>query len=316
MSETIDTEGQTVPWFGTPVGFTMKRKFRRLRRLAGKDQHGRDRAAELAGWYAQMRDLAKQGRTFGEFATDVESFVESYGGCVPDMNDERYLEWFADAASLWQAFIDSKLVRVDGDPQKLAQGFRVTVLDFDETNRPRTSSGRRTPLTIEEKRARDAERKRRERAERKAAFAGMSAERPDLSEDASASALGIGEDRIGQEPTDARVREAVSGLPSVVAEACEQAAVTGIRAEWWQSSIQKLRSRYRSAPDEAFVGAIDWVVNESDGSVLQSKRAWDMLSGAVAKRATTAKPAAPAEPKYRTAAELLAEEERIWGTPA
>lgn len=80
-------------------------------------------------------------------------------------------------------------------------------------------------------------------------------------------------------------------LPVAVQEACEIAAMTGIRAEWWVSSVQKLRQRYASLPDEAFIDALDWIAAEADGSILQPSRAWAMLRGSVSKKSATHKQA-------------------------
>lgn len=189
-----DTGEQQVIYFGTPVGFTQSVRMRRLRRRVGH-------AEWITGWYAHMRDLGKQSRVLGEFTTDVESFVDSYGGHVPECGDPAWDDWFRTCVSLWRGFELVGLVEIEGDVEDVAHTFRVRLIDFDETNRPRTSGASartRTPLTIEERRARDAERKRRKRAEEKAAFAGVSAERPILSADTSASAL---EERRGQDGT-------------------------------------------------------------------------------------------------------------------
>lgn len=144
------SERQKDIFFGTPVDFTMRRKFRRVRRLVGRVE-GKRRAAELAGWYAQMRAIAKLSAEFGTFATDVESFIESMGGLVPD--DEasaEYAEWLDDVVDVWGAFNEAKLIRIEGDPRNVADGFRVHVVDFDETNESRSlarKSSRVTPVT-------------------------------------------------------------------------------------------------------------------------------------------------------------------------
>lgn len=151
---------QQVPYFGTPIGFTQTVRMRRLRRSLGRVE-----AERVAAWYAQMRDLAKQGRVMGEFSTDIESFVDSYGGWVPDRDDVVYGEWFDGCAQAWSAFEREGLVEIDGQVTDLDRPFRVRVRDFHETNSARPS--RLSRLSQEERDARDRasarERKRRER---------------------------------------------------------------------------------------------------------------------------------------------------------
>lgn len=89
---------------------------------------------------------------------------------------------------------------------------------------------------------------------------------------------------LGEAPAD-DASDVSLYLPAAIQQACETAGVTGIRPEWWQSSIQKLRLRYASLPDEAFVSALDWIVVEADGSMLPTQRAWAMLRGSVNSKA-------------------------------
>lgn len=190
----IETEGQVVPWFGTPLNFTDTVRMRMLRMRVG-----REHAERIAAWYMRMRDLAKQGRVFGTFTTNAVVFVESLGAPIVDSQEhpEAFLQWFVDLVELWQAFAAVGLIDIDGDPSQVDGTFRVTVLDFEETNWRRPSApsglsadvrGRGGRLTDEERRARDAERKRRERAAKKSPNAGMSSERPDASADVQMSA--------------------------------------------------------------------------------------------------------------------------------
>lgn len=105
-------------------------------------------------------------------------------------------------------------------------------------------------------------------------------------------------------------------LPTVVKEACDAAGVTGVRPEWWISSIQKLRHRNPTAPDDVFVNAIDWVVVEVNGNVINGTRAWSMLQGAVTSRIRrhdklSQFQAAATKPR-RSAAELIAAQDAVW----
>lgn len=90
---------------------------------------------------------------------------------------------------------------------------------------------------------------------------------------------------VGASTTEAAAADVSPYLPEAVQEACEIAAVTGLRAEWWVSSVQKLRRRYASLPDQAFVNALDWIVVEADGAMLHPQRAWAMLRGSVTRQA-------------------------------
>lgn len=174
---------QVVPWFGTPLNFTDTVRMRMLRMRVGR-QH----AERVAAWYMRMRDLAKQGRVFGEFTTNVVVFAEALGAPIPEQDTPEFIEWFAERAELWSAFEAVGLVDLHGDPTQVDGTFRVVVLDFDETNwrRPASSAGQagqRTRLTKEEKREKERERKRRQRAAKKGADAGMSADCPAVSHD-------------------------------------------------------------------------------------------------------------------------------------
>lgn len=113
------------------------------------------------------------------------------------------------------------------------------------------------------------------------------------------------------------VADAVGYLPEAVDRACRDAAATGPRAEWWVSSVQKLRKRYASAADEVFVGALDWIIVEADGAHLGSSRAWAMLEAAVRKRATdlsTTPSVVRAAPKRRLLTDVIAQHEASWET--
>lgn len=178
-----DTD-QQVPYFGTPQNFAQTIKVRKLRRRVA-DTH----TAELvACYYVQMRDLAKQGTTFATFTTDVESFVESYGGQAPKRTDTDHGQWLEHAVTLWRAFADVRLVDIDGDIADPDGTFRVHVRDLHETNVQRPHG--RGRMTDEQRRARDAERKRLERAAKKTpANADNVRAASEMSVDASASAL-------------------------------------------------------------------------------------------------------------------------------
>lgn len=92
-------------------------------------------------------------------------------------------------------------------------------------------------------------------------------------------------DQLADERPQDDAADASFDLPAAVRENCEVAAVTGIRAEWWMSSVQKLRRRYASLPDQAFVNTLDWIVVEADGAMLHPQRAWAMLRGSISKQA-------------------------------
>lgn len=144
---------QQLEYFGTPLNFTNSIKMRRLRR--------KGHSAELvAAWYAHMRDLAKQGTNFGRFKTDVESFVDSYGGEVPDVDDPAYFEWFKSRCQLWTDFEACGLVDIEGDITDLEQTFAVRVLDYDQTNKPRPLKP--VPLSNAERQARYREKTKAE----------------------------------------------------------------------------------------------------------------------------------------------------------
>lgn len=150
----MSTLEQSVPWFATETNFTQTIRMRRARRSLGRHY-----AEHLNTYYIQARDLAKQARVLGEFTTDLEGFVESYGGHVPTRDEELFPTWAGIQADLWDALRSAGLVTIDGNPDDIDATFRVRVVDFEQTNR-----GRSDRLTDDERRARDAERKRRQRA--------------------------------------------------------------------------------------------------------------------------------------------------------
>lgn len=155
----MTTARQQVPYFGTPTNFASLSKMRLLRRRVG-----RVNAERVAAWYVHMRDLAKQGTTFGQFTTNAVLFAESLGVDVPDANPALDA-WMGEAAAIWDGFQAVELIDVDGDVRCADSLFRVTVLDYEETNTSRpsrvTSSRDVTPMSPAERKAKGRENARR-----------------------------------------------------------------------------------------------------------------------------------------------------------
>jgi hypothetical protein len=89
------------------------------------------------------------------------------------------------------------------------------------------------------------------------------------------------EEGVGTTPGPATVDAPTPLLPPELTTACEQAAITGIRADWFASTINTIRQTNASAPDSIYIEAIQWLVAEANGQALSSGRAYSMLSGAV-----------------------------------
>lgn len=123
---------QQVQFFMTPIGFAGQDRLRRLRQRVGRGQ-----AAALLGWCAQIRDMAKLGKTFATFSTSVEGFAESMYEPIPPAGDE-YEAWFEERARIWDAFDAVDYIDIiDGEVRDREFGFRVFVVDFHETNEAR-----------------------------------------------------------------------------------------------------------------------------------------------------------------------------------
>lgn len=301
---------QRVPSFGTPLNYTGTIRMRRLRRAVG-----RRRAIELAGMYAHMRDLAGQARVRGEFSTEVESFVESAGGEPPTTNDDGYLEWFADQASVWQAFADAGLIEIEGDPTCVDRTFRVRVVDFDETNddrrgAPVMAARVLTPVTIDGrapealKKAKQRHRARIDAGTGVCGDAGKCAVcgevSPGQSRDVPNVPDGPGTSRdtvpspplplppgppIPLAPTPppacASAHEAVDDR---IVEAIKAVAEHHGRPDVWLSHIEKLRIQFPGATEDDFVEALLATIRPSEAGEIKRRdalRAWGFLRGCV-----------------------------------
>lgn len=123
------SEKQVTPYFSMHRNPLDRIAMRRLRD-AGLD------AYMVAAWHVAMWDIATNASTFGEFTTDVRSFVRSCGGVpTPEQDGEH--------ARVWRLFEHVGLVELDGDPAAVDQvlglpaEFRVHVPDVFEVNTPR-----------------------------------------------------------------------------------------------------------------------------------------------------------------------------------
>lgn len=183
-SDSVTIEDQQVQYFGTPTSCMARTSLQRIIRRIGPAH-----AEWIAAWYLQMRDLAKNGTSFGEFTTDIAIFVGGYGGYAPAETDLAYPGWKQLCVSLWEAFVAEGVVEIHGDPSDLTRRFRVTVIDFDQTNTRRMSARPRRTRTDDERRAKDAERKRLKRLSESGQGAGIVRATSESVRGLSASAL-------------------------------------------------------------------------------------------------------------------------------
>lgn len=139
---------QQAAFYALPQNAAQQTRLRRIRRRGFP-------ADRVLAWFAQMHDLGRQGRYFGEFSTDIECFCESYGERIPD-GGKAYDDWKGAAVDLWHAFQAAELVNLEGDPGNVEEGFRVKVLVMGEVNRPKLA-----PMSSAEKQRAYRERKKR-----------------------------------------------------------------------------------------------------------------------------------------------------------